>query len=440
MGLPMIFNTALKKQLMDIQLQQASTDAMLKALCNNIPVIQFTPDGQILTANDLFLGAVGYRLDEISGQHHRLFCDEHYARSAEYSMFWRDLKAGNANKGTFLRYGKDAKAVWLEATYFPVVEQGKVTRIFKIAKDITEQVTKSKSNEAIITALHKALAVIEFTPDGTVITANDNFLDTMGYRLAEISGQHHRRFCKDDFYQQNPDFWQQLARGNIKQGKFERRTKAGETIWLEATYNPIIENGSVVKIIKFASDITERVNHADVVYETSQLAYITAEETLKIAEEGEQLLDRTSKSSTDIASEVMQSSELIEKLLEESKQISAIVNTIRSIAEQTNLLALNAAIEAARAGENGRGFAVVADEVRSLAARTSSSTLEIEEVVRRNSSQTDQAMKAMERARSQAEEGNQLVTTAVAVIESIKNGAHKVSKAVSRLAENKTIN
>lgn len=425
---------------MDIQSQQASTDAMLQALCNNIPVIQFTPEGQILTANDLFLSAVGYRLDEISGQHHRLFCDGDYARSAEYSVFWRDLKAGKANKGTFLRYGKNATAVWLEATYFPVVEQGKVTRIFKIAKDITDQVIKSKNNEAIITALHKALAVIEFTPDGTVITANDNFLAAMGYRLSEISGQHHRRFCNEDFYQQNPDFWQQLARGNIKQGKFERRTKAGETIWLEATYNPIIENGDVVKIIKFASDITERVKHAEVVYEASQLAYITAEETLKIAEEGEQLLDRTSKSSTDIASEVMQSSELIEKLLEESKQISAIVNTIRSIAEQTNLLALNAAIEAARAGENGRGFAVVADEVRSLAARTSSSTLEIEEVVRRNSSQTDQAMKAMERARSQAEEGNRLVTTAVAVIESIKNGAHKVSKAVSKLADNKTAN
>lgn len=436
----MFFNSALKQQLQELQLQQSSTDAMLQALCNNIPVIQFTPDGDILTANDIFLAAVGYQLDEIKNQHHRIFCDESYASSSQYHVFWQDLKAGKANKGTFLRYGKNTKTVWLEATYFPVVEQGKVTRIFKIAKDVTEQVLASKSNEAIITALHKALAVIEFTPDGTVITANDNFLSAMGYRLAEISGQHHRRFCNDDFYQQNPDFWQQLARGKIKQGKFERRTKTGETIWLEATYNPIIENGNVVKIIKFASDITERINHAEIVYEASQLAYITAEETLKIAEEGEHLLNRTSKSSTDIASEVMQASGLIEKLLEESKQISAIVNTIRSIAEQTNLLALNAAIEAARAGENGRGFAVVADEVRSLAARTSSSTLEIEEVVRRNSTQTDQAMKAMERARSQAEEGNKLVTTAVAVIESIKNEAHKVSKAVSKLTDNKIIN
>lgn len=436
----MLFNSTLKQKLLELQLLQASNDALLQALCNNIPVIQFTPDGHILTANDLFLTATNYRLDEIKGQHHRIFCDKDYAASVEYSVFWQKLKAGEASKGTFLRYGKDKQIIWLEATYFPVVEQGKVTRIFKIAEDVTDQILASKSNEAIITALNKSLAMIEFTPEGNVITANDNFLIAMGYRLVDIRGQHHSRFCKEDFYRQNPDFWLQLAKGNIKQGKFERRTKSGETIWLEATYNPIFENGKVVKIIKFASDITERISHAEVVYEASQLAYVTAEETLKIAEEGEHLLSRTSKSSTDIASEVMHSSSLIEKLLEESKQISAIVNTIRSIADQTNLLALNAAIEAARAGENGRGFAVVADEVRSLAARTSASTLEIEEVVRRNSTQTDQAMKAMERARFQAEEGNQLVTTAVAVIESIKNGAHKVSNAVSTLTVNKTIN
>lgn len=433
----MFFNNALKQQLLDLQQQQAYTDAMLQALCNNIPMVQFSPEGNVLTANDLFLSTVGYRLDEVSNQHHQIFCDAQYAASAEYADFWRDLKAGKAKKGTFLRYGKHNKQVWLEATYFPVLEQGRVNKVFKIAKDITEQITKSRDNEAVITALHKAMAVIEFTPDGTVITANNNFLTVMGYRLSEISGQHHRSFCKEDFYQQHPDFWQQLGAGNFKQGKFERRNRAGETVWLEATYNPIIENGRVVKIIKFASDITTRIKHAENVYQTSQLAYAIAQETLHVAEEGELLLDKTAKSSRNIAIEVTQSSALIEQLLEESKQISAIVNTIRSIADQTNLLALNAAIEAARAGENGRGFAVVADEVRNLAARTSSSTLEIEEVVRRNSAQTELAMKGMSCARTQAEDGTYLVNNAVAVIESIKTGAYKVSKAVATLTENK---
>src|SRR5690606_34197889 len=140
-----------------------------------------------------------------------------------------------------------------------------------------------------------------------------------------------------------------LSMGHFEQGKFQRHTKSGATIWLEATYSPIIENGHVVKIIKFASDITKRIQHAEEVYLASQLARATADETLKIAQEGEKLLHRTASTSNLIANEVVQSSSLIEKLLNESKQISAIVNTIRSIADQTNLLALNAAIEAARA-------------------------------------------------------------------------------------------
>lgn len=433
----MFFNNLLKQQLLELQQQQVYTDAVFQALFNNIPMVQFSPEGNVLNANDLFLNTVGYRLDEVSNQHHQIFCDAQYAASAEYAHFWRDLNAGKAQKGTFLRYGKQNKPVWLEATYVPVFEQGHVKKVFKIAKDITGQVTKSRDNEAIISALHKAMAVIEFTPDGTVVTANDNFLSVMGYRLSEISGQHHRSFCKEDFYQQHPDFWQQLAAGNFKQGKFERRNKAGETIWLEATYSPIVEHGRVIKIIKFASDITTRIKQAENVYQTSQLAYAIAQETLQVAEEGELLLDRTVKSSRNIATEVTQSSALIEQLLEESKQISAIVNTIRSIADQTNLLALNAAIEAARAGENGRGFAVVADEVRNLAARTSSSTVEIEEVVRRNSVQTELAMKGMNCARTQAEDGTHLVNNAVMVIESIKIGAHKVSEAVATLTDNK---
>lgn len=433
----MFFNKALTQQLLQIKTQHDTLETMFHALCKNIPVIQFTADGNILTANPLFLNTVGYELHEIVGQHHRIFCSDDYVNSQDYSRFWQELRAGNSHKGTFLRYDKKNRPIWLEATYFPIITQGKVTNIFKIAKDITGQVNESRDNKAIITALNKSLAVIEFTPDGHVISANDNFLMVMGYRLNDITGQHHRLFCNDDFYRQNPHFWQELANGNFKQGKFERRNKAGNTIWLEATYNPIVENGKVIKIIKFASDISARVEHSDNVYRASQLAFTTAQETLQIAEEGELLLNRTAKTSSNIASEVIQSSTLIEQLLDESKKISAIVNTIRSIAEQTNLLALNAAIEAARAGENGRGFAVVADEVRNLAARTSSSTLEIEELVRRNSNLTEQAMKGMERARAQAEDGNHLVNNAVSVIDSIKTGAHNVSQAVSTLANNK---
>ena len=107
----MLFNASLKKQLLELQQAQTSTDAMLKAMCENIPVIQFTPRGEIITANAMFLAAVGYQLHEIQGQHHRIFCDQQTRESPEYSNFWRDLNAGKANKGTYLRYTKDGSAI-----------------------------------------------------------------------------------------------------------------------------------------------------------------------------------------------------------------------------------------------------------------------------------------------------------------------------------------
>lgn len=434
----MFFNGA-SKQLAELQDKCASLEALLSAISSNIPVIEFSPDGTIMQANPLFLDAVGYSLNEIVGKHHRIFCEDGYASSEHYHQFWQNLKSGKTQQGTFLRRTKTQDPLWLEASYFPVYSQGRVVKVIKIAKDISQQIKQSHDLEAIVTALNKSLAVIEFTPEGNVITANDNFLETMGYRLNDIVGKHHRLFCNDDFYRENPNFWSDLASGRFQKGKFQRKHRSGHPVWLEATYNPIVIEGKIVKIIKFASDITTQIAQDQAVYEASQLAYSTSQETLKNAQEGELLLDRTADSSNSISSEVADSSALITQLLEESKQITAIVSTIRSIAEQTNLLALNAAIEAARAGENGRGFAVVADEVRNLAARTSSSTVEIEEVVRRNGSLTMQVMTSMESARQQAEDGNRLVQEAVAAIESIKAGATSVSQAVSRLAEHKKI-
>ncbi|MGV8836145.1 methyl-accepting chemotaxis protein [Cellvibrio sp.] len=433
----MFFNGALKQQLAESLDNCESLESLVSAISSNIPVIEFSPEGTIIHANHLFLGAVGYTLNEVVGKHHRIFCEDAYTLTENYRQFWQKLKNGNPQQGTFMRLTKTHKLIWLEASYFPVYSQGNVSKILKIAKDITQQVKQSHDFEAILTALNKSLAVIEFTPDGNIITANDNFLQTMGYRLNDIVGQHHRLFCNDDFYRENPNFWSDLGNGRFQKGQFQRKHRTGKAVWLEATYNPIVVEGKIVKIIKFASDITAQIAHDQAVYDASQLAYTTSQETMKSAQDGELLLDRTADSSNNMSSEVAGSSSLIAKLLEESKQISAIVNTIRSIAEQTNLLALNAAIEAARAGENGRGFAVVADEVRNLAARTSSSTVEIEEVVRRNSSLTMQVMTSMESARQQAEDGNRLVQEAVAAIESIKAGATNVSHAVAQLAEYK---
>lgn len=211
----MFFNGALKQQLAESQDKCASLEALVSAISKNIPVIEFSPDGTIIHANPLFLDAVGYALNEVVGKHHRLFCEESYTNTESYRQFWQKLKAGNTQQGTFLRLTKTHDPIWLEASYFPVYSQGKVIKILKIAKDISQQVKQSHDFEAIITALNKSLAVIEFTPDGNIITANDNFLQTMGYRLNDIVGQHHRLFCNDDFYRDNPNFLERPWQGSI---------------------------------------------------------------------------------------------------------------------------------------------------------------------------------------------------------------------------------
>lgn len=430
-----MFNFKLKAELQACQMQLAQAQAFIDAVKVGVATISFTPSGEILEANPLFLNVVGYSEQEVIGKHHRIFCDAHYVQSSSYAQFWEQLRQGYSHSGTYQRFDKQGRELWLEATYFPVKLDGKVVRVVKIASDITESYQQLSRQKAIISALDRALAIIEFTPKGEIVTANQNFLSCVGYSLSQLKGQHHRLFCDESFYREQPHFWDDLAHGQLKSGLFSRRDSHGNEIWLEATYNPIKdESGKVVKVIKFASEVTERIKRAQAVSEAANIAQTISQETTRFAETGSELLAASVAISSAISEQVSRTSGLIGQLNEQSKSIEAIVSTISSIAEQTNLLALNAAIEAARAGDQGRGFAVVADEVRQLAARTSLSTGEIASVVQKNRELTAQITGNINEVATSAQRGKEQIGEVSGVMAQIEQGAINVTETVSNLA------
>ena len=430
-----MFNHKLKAQLLACQTRLDEQQSVVEAIKDGAATIIFSPDGEILEVSEPFLSLMGYGASELLGHHHRLLCPEGWTGSTDYQQFWRRLAQGEAQSGTFERVNRQGETRWLEASYFPVKTQGRVTRVVKMASDVTARHQRLQHLEALSQALDRSRAMIEFTPSGEIISANANFLDTMGYRLSELAGKHHRMFCDEAFLREQPTFWEELARGQFKSGLFMRHNSRGEPVWLEATYNPIRDQrGKVVKVVKFASDITARIEQNHATREAARLAHSTAQETLSSAEAGAELLRAVVDTSSLIAAQVDQAIALIGQLNEQSRSIEAIVSTISAIADQTNLLALNAAIEAARAGEQGRGFAVVADEVRQLAARTSLSTGEIAKVVQKNRELTARVTDDMAGVAGSAELGKQQISEVDKLMSDIHREASRVSQTVSALS------
>ncbi|MGP4845986.1 methyl-accepting chemotaxis protein [Marinobacter sp. 1Y8] len=241
----------------------SSSDSIVRAINETQAVIQFALDGTIQTANANFLNLLGYQLNEVVGKHHRMFVDPDDANSAAYKQFWDNLRLGKSQTAEFKRIGKDGREIWIQASYTPIVERGKVQRIIKFASDVTEQVLAKADIESQLQAIHRAEAVVEFDLDGRILFANENFLNLMGYRLDEVVGQHHRLFVTkaDASSETYRTFWERLRRGDHQTADYKRLAKGGKEIWIHATYNPIKSpDGKVLKVVKFASDITDEVN------------------------------------------------------------------------------------------------------------------------------------------------------------------------------------
>ncbi|WCS28340.1 PAS domain-containing methyl-accepting chemotaxis protein [Methylobacterium sp. NMS14P] len=408
--------------------------AKFDALDRSQAVIEFEPDGTILTANANFLTMMGYALPDIQGQRDALFVEAAHRDSPEYRAFWDALRQGTHQVAEFKRIAQGGRYVWVQASYNPVLDRaGRVVKVVKFASDVTAQKLQMLDYAGQIAALHRSQAVIAFDPTGTILEANGNFLETMGYRLEEIRGQHHGLFV-DPAERASAGYrelWERLGRGVFAGGEFRRIAKGGRDVWIQATYNPILDaSGCVLKVVKFAADITAQVQErqrrvaaqraigADLdaigtavegasrrTAEAVDLAGRVSGDIQSVASGAEELsasvgeisqqVSHAARMAGEAVEQARHTSTIVEGLSGQAAQIGDVVTMIQGIAAQTNLLALNATIEAARAGTAGKGFAVVASEVKALAEQTAKATDQIRDQITTTQATTREAVSAI---------------------------------------------
>lgn len=463
-----------------IEAQNADYKGYFSAIGRSQAVISFDMQGTILEANDNFLNVMGYTLDEIKGRHHSMFVDEATRQSGEYREFWAKLNRGEYQLNEFRRIGKGGKEVWIQASYNPILDpNGKPVKVVKYATDVTAQKLKNADYAGQIAAIGKSQAVIEFNMDGSILHANENFLKVMGYSLEEVRGKHHGMFV-EEAYRQSPeyrDFWAKLNRGEYQAAEYKRIGKGGKEVWIQASYNPILDlNAKPFKVVKYATDVTQRVKTSLEVTDISQFLASAAEELTATSQQMSANAEETSaqanvvsaasdqvnknlqtvsagteemgasireiaknateaaKIATSAVKLAEQTNQTVTKLGDSSTEIGQVIEVITSIAQQTNLLALNATIEAARAGEAGKGFAVVANEVKELAKETAKATEDISRKIEGIQTDTKGAVDAIASITAVITEVNNISSTIATAVEEQNATTNEMARNLSDAA------
>ncbi|MGA7971704.1 MAG: methyl-accepting chemotaxis protein [Pseudolabrys sp.] len=405
----------------DVTTERLNT-GMLEAINKAQAVIEFTPDGKIEGANENFLKTLGYTLDEIKGQHHSMLVDPAYRVSPEYKAFWDKLRRGEHDAGQYKRIGKGGKEIWIQASYNPIVDaNGKAFKVVKYATDITEEKLRTADYEGQIAAIGKAQAVIEFSLDGKILNANENFLKVLGYSLDEVKGKHHSMFVEPDFRQsaEYRMFWEKLGRGEYDAGQYKRIGKGGKEAWIQASYNPILNaDGKPFKVVKYATDVTAQVRAS----EALQQAVQQTQDVVKAAEANDltQRIPMDGKSG-EIAALCNGVNGLIETM-------GVVVKKIKSAAREVS----NASAEISTSTTD---LSQRTEEQAASLEETSASMEEMAATVKKNADNAQMANQSAGETRAVTDRGGQVVAKAVDAMARIEESSSKISDIIGVIDE-----
>ncbi|HCD83704.1 MAG TPA: chemotaxis protein, partial [Agrobacterium sp.] len=387
--------------------------AVLDALSRSQAIIEFDLTGKILKANDNFCKAIGYQEAEIVGRSHSMFLSPDDAASAEYKTFWAKLSRGEYDQGQYRRRAKNGDDIWIEASYNPVFRFGKPYKVVKIATDITSIKRKSAEDDGKLAALSRAQAMIEFTPDGKILSANENFLAALGYTAEEIVGKHHSMFC-EQAYAQSQDyrsFWDELRTGRFSSGQFKRLGKDGKRVFIQASYNPILDDrGHVFKVVKFAFDVTDRMH---------------AVEELGAA------LERLSQCNIRVTLDKPFVGEFERLRRDFNKSIAEFQKTLENVLGQTDDLTRSSqevSEASVNLAERSREQAVALEE-------TSAALEEITATVRSSTENTKETRKLVQSARTSTAASTEVVERTVNAMQRIETASREISQIIGVIDE-----
>ena len=408
------------------RLGRGSADASMTGMMNAInrvqAVIEFGLDGKILHANENFLKTLGYSLEEIKGNHHSMFVDAAYRQSPDYRLFWEKLGRGEYDAGQYKRIGKGGRVVWIQASYNPVLDQnGKPFKVVKFATDITEQKLRNADYEGQIAAISKAQAVIEFTLDGKVIGANNNFLKVLGYSLGEIKGQHHAMFVEAS-YRQSPEyrlFWEKLGHGEYEAGQYKRIGKGGTEVWIQASYNPIMDaDGKPFKVVKYATDITASVKASQVLQQAVQQVQVVVEAAKdKVLTERVPLDGKSGEIGALCAG------------------VNGLLDTMMGVVVKIRASAHEISSASAEISTSTTDLSQRTEEQAASLEETSASMEQMSATVKKNADNAQQANQSAGATRDVADRGGQVVAKAVAAMARIEESSRKISDIIGVIDE-----